>query len=139
MGDSDLDAIRQARRQELQSQQGGGQGGGGGSGGGGGQEDERKTRETEMRASILAQVLEPASADRLGRIRLVKASRAEDVENRLIALARSGQLRGPVSETQLKDILNALSEQQQETEKVTVQRRKGGWDEDDLDDLMGES
>jgi len=38
MGDSDLDAIRQARRQELQSQQGGGQGGGGG----GGQEDERK-------------------------------------------------------------------------------------------------
>ncbi|KAK0918309.1 hypothetical protein LTR91_013882 [Friedmanniomyces endolithicus] len=123
MGDSDLDAIRQARRQELQSQQGGGQGGGGG----GGQEDERKTRETEMRASILSQVLEPAAADRLGRIRLVKASRAEDVENRLIALARSGQLRGPVSETQLKDILNALSEQQQETEKVTVQRRKGGW------------
>ncbi|KAK1088727.1 hypothetical protein LTR33_000413 [Friedmanniomyces endolithicus] len=123
MGDSDLDAIRQARRQELQSQQGVGQGGGGG----GGQEDERKTRETEMRASILSQVLEPAAADRLGRIRLVKASRAEDVENRLIALARSGQLRGPVSETQLKDILNALSEQQQETEKVTVQRRKGGW------------
>ncbi|KAK1055588.1 hypothetical protein LTR12_011160 [Friedmanniomyces endolithicus] len=138
MGDSDLDAIRQARRQELQSQQGGGQGGGGG-GGGGGQEDERKTRETEMRASILSQVLEPAAADRLGRIRLVKASRAEDVENRLIALARSGQLRGPVSETQLKDILNALSEQQQETEKVTVQRRKGGWDEDDLDDLINDA
>ncbi|KAK3111587.1 hypothetical protein LTR53_013005 [Teratosphaeriaceae sp. CCFEE 6253] len=130
MGDSDLDAIRQARRQELQSQQGGGQNGG--------QEEAQKTRDAEMRASILAQVLEPAASDRLGRIRMVKASRAEDVENRLIALARGGQLRGPVSEAQLKDILNALSEQQQETEKVTVQRRKGGWDEDDLDDLLNE-
>lgn len=88
---------------------------------------------------MLAQILEPAAADRIGRIRLVKASRAEDVENRLITLARSGQLRGPVNEAQLKDILAAISEQQVEDEKVTVQRRKGGWDDDDLDDLMNES
>lgn len=53
-------------------------------------------------------------------------------------LARSGQLRARVSEVQLKDILNAVSEQQQEAEKVTVQRRKGGWDDDDLDDLLNE-
>ena len=53
-------------------------------------------------------------------------------------LARSGQLRGRVTEAQLKDILNAVSEQHQETEKVTVQRRKGGWDDDDLDDLQNE-
>lgn len=53
-------------------------------------------------------------------------------------LAQSRQLRGPVSEEQLKDILNAVSEQQQEAEKVTVQRRKGGWDDDDLDDLLNE-
>lgn len=87
---------------------------------------------------MLSQILQPAAADRLNRIRLVKASRAEDVENRLIMLARSGQLRGPVSEAQLKDILNAVSDQQQEAEKVTVQRRKGGWDDDDLDDLLNE-
>ena len=68
----------------------------------------------------------------------MKASRAEDVENRLIMMARSGQLRNRVTETQLKDILNALSEQQQEAEKVTVQRRKGGWDDDDLDDLLND-
>ena len=91
-----------------------------------------------MRATILSQILEPAAADRLGRIRLVKASRADDVENRLIMLAQSRQLRGPVSEAQLKDILNAVSEQSQEAEKVTVQRRKGGWDEDDLEDLLDE-
>ena len=68
----------------------------------------------------------------------MKASRAEDVENRLIMLARSGQLRSRVSEAQLKEILNAVSEQQQEAEKVTVQRKKGGWDDDDLDDLLNE-
>lgn len=97
-----------------------------------------RNREAEVRASILAQILEPEAADRLGRIRLVNASRAEDVESRLITLARSGQLRSKVSEVQLRDILSAVSESQQEAEKVTVQRRKGGWDEDDLDDLLNE-
>lgn len=53
-------------------------------------------------------------------------------------LARSGQLRSRVTEEQLKDILTAVNEQQQEAEKVTVQRRKGGWDDDDLDDLLNE-
>ena len=76
--------------------------------------------------------------DRLGRIRLVKASRANDVENRLIMLARSGQLRSKVTEAQLKDMLGQLSEHEasQESAKVTVNRRKGGWDDDDLDDLL---
>lgn len=60
------------------------------------------------------------------------------MENRLIMLARSGQLRSRVTEEQLKDILTAVNEQQQEAEKVTVQRRKGGWDDDDLDDLLNE-
>lgn len=68
----------------------------------------------------------------------MKASRADDVENRLIMLARSGQLRQKVTEEQLKDILGAVSEQQQEKETVKVQRRKGGWDDDDLDDLLNE-
>ncbi|KAI7228017.1 hypothetical protein KC330_g8103 [Hortaea werneckii] len=137
MADSDLEAIRQARKQELQSQGGGG-GGGGGAQAGGDQQEQQKNREAEVRQSILSQILDPAAADRLGRIRLVKASRAEDVENRLIMLARTGQLRQRVTEEQLKDILNAVNEQQQETEKVTVQRRKGGWDDDDLDDLLND-
>merc|ERR1712099_47360 len=134
MADSDLEAIRQARKQELQSRGGGG----GGAQGGGDQQEQQKNREAEVRQSILSQILDPAAADRLGRIRLVKASRAEDVENRLIMLARTGQLRQRVTEEQLKDILNAVNEQQQETEKVTVQRRKGGWDDDDLDALLND-
>lgn len=58
------------------------------------------------------------------------------METRLIMLARSGQLRAKVTEEQLKDLLNAVSETKEE-EKIVVSRRKGGWDDDDdLDDLL---
>lgn len=85
---------------------------------------------------MLAQILTPEAADRLGRIRLVKASRAEDVENRLIMLARSGQLRQKITEEQLKDILNGLSEQEQAKEPTVVRKTGGRWDDDDLEDLL---
>jgi programmed cell death protein 5 len=84
---------------------------------------------------MLAQILTPEAADRLGRIRLVKASRADDVENRLIMLARSGQLRQKITEEQLKDILNGLSEQEQAKE-IVVRKTGGRWDDDDLEDLL---
>lgn len=96
----------------------------------------RRQREAEARSSILGQILEGPALDRLGRIRLVKASRAEEVENRLIMLARSGQLRQKVTEDQLKELLGSLSDQAGAKETVTVARRKGGWDDDDLEDLL---
>ncbi|PGH26718.1 hypothetical protein AJ80_01664 [Polytolypa hystricis UAMH7299] len=88
----------------------------------------------DARQSILNQILLPEAADRLGRIRLVKESRATDIENRLITLARTGQLRAKVTEDQLKDLLNAVAENKEE-EKIVISRRKGGWDDDDLLDL----
>lgn len=75
----------------------------------------------------------------MGRIRLVKESRATDIENRLIMLARTGQIRQKVSEDQLKDILGAVAEQNEKEEsKIVVNRRGGGgWDEDEeLEELM---
>ena len=95
--------------------------------------------QAEARQSILSQILLPEAADRLGRIRLVKESRAADVENRLIMLARTGQLRQKVTEEQLKDLLNAMAEHSQKEEnKIVVSRRKGGWvgDDEDDDDLL---
>ncbi|KAL8645576.1 MAG: hypothetical protein Q9226_007237, partial [Calogaya cf. arnoldii] len=89
----------------------------------------------EARASILSQILQPEAADRLGRIRIVKESRATDVENRLIMLARSGQLRAKVTEEQLKELLGAVAENNERDGtaggKIVVSRRKGGWDDDD--------
>ena len=98
-----------------------------------------RQQESEARASMLSQILEPAAADRLGRIRMVKESRATDVENRLIMLAQSGQLKQKVTEDQLKDMLASLTEHERETGKsldhVKIVRRTG-WDDDDLDDLL---
>ncbi|KAJ5692186.1 DNA-binding protein [Penicillium macrosclerotiorum] len=88
----------------------------------------------ERRATIMNQILDPAAADRLGRIRLVKESRAVDIENRLMMLAQTGQLRQKVTEDQLKELLNAVAENQRKEEeehKIVISRRKGGWDDDD--------
>ena len=99
-----------------------------------------RKQESEARTSILNQILEPAAADRLGRIRMVKESRATDVENRLIVLARSGQLKAKVTEDQLKEMLASLTEHEKETGKGSVENvkvvRKSGWNDDDLDDLL---
>ncbi|PWY82248.1 DNA-binding TFAR19-related protein [Aspergillus heteromorphus CBS 117.55] len=127
MADSELEEIRRARLAQLQ-QQGGGAPRGGADGG---QEEQRRS---DRRSTILNQILEPEAADRLGRIRLVKESRAADVESRLIMLAQSGQLRQKVSEDQLKQLLNAMAENQRKDEeehKIVITRRKGGWDDDD--------
>lgn len=95
----------------------------------------RPTRqENEARQHILSQILHPEAADRLGRIRLVKEERATDVENRLIMLAQTGQLRSKVTEEQLKELLGGLAENK-EKEKIIVSRRKG-WDDDDDDDFL---
>jgi DNA-binding TFAR19-related protein (PDSD5 family) len=82
---------------------------------------------------MLNQILHPEAADRLGRIRLVKEQRATDVENRLLMLAQTGQLRQKVTEAQLKELLNAVADTKEE-EKIVVNRRKA-WDDED-DDLL---
>ncbi|KAI9927977.1 hypothetical protein ASPWEDRAFT_173626 [Aspergillus wentii DTO 134E9] len=128
MADAELEEIRRSRLAQLQ-QQGGSRGAGSE-----GQDEQRKQLEADRRSSILNQILEPAAADRLGRIRLVKESRAVDMENRLIMLAQTGQLRQKVTEEQLKDLLNAVAENQRKDEeehKIVITRRKGGWDDDD--------
>ncbi|KAJ5335337.1 hypothetical protein N7541_005164 [Penicillium brevicompactum] len=131
MGDAELEEIRRARLAQLQQQQGAR----GPSGqDGADQAQQKRQAEAEQRASIMTQILDPAAADRLGRIRLVKESRATDIENRLIMLAQSGQLRQKVTEEQLKDLLGAIAENQRKEEeehKIVISRRKGGWDDDD--------
>jgi DNA-binding TFAR19-related protein (PDSD5 family) len=87
----------------------------------------------DARKAMLNQILHPEAADRLGRIRLVKEERATEIENRLIMLAQSGQIRQKVTEVQLKELLNAVADNKEE-EKIVVSRRKV-WDDDD-DDLL---
>ncbi|EJP62277.1 hypothetical protein ACQRIT_007928 [Beauveria bassiana] len=135
MDDSELEQIRKARLEQLKAQGGGAGGSRQGGGGGGAQDQEQKRQQQDdARQSILNQILQPEAADRLGRIRLVKEERATEIENRLIALAQSGQLRQKVTEEQLKELLSAVADKKEE-EKIVVSRRKVWDDDDDLFDL----
>ncbi|KAG0128473.1 PDCD5-related protein [Tuber indicum] len=123
MDDDDLQKIRQARMQEL-AQQGQGQGG-----------NDKKQQEDEARKSIISQILAPEAIDRLGRIAMVKESRARDLENRLIMMARSNQIRQRVTEEDLIALINAIDEKKTTEQKVVFSRRKGVLDDDDDFDL----
>ncbi|SPO03903.1 related to programed cell death protein [Cephalotrichum gorgonifer] len=128
MDDADLEQIRKARLEQLKSERKGQ-----GQGDQEQQKQQRQQQQAEARRTMLDQILHPEAADRLGRIRMVKEERATEVENRLLMLAQSGQLRQKVTEAQLKELLNAVADNKEE-EKIVVTRRKV-WDDDD-DDLL---
>ncbi|MCJ1337667.1 hypothetical protein MMC09_002950 [Bachmanniomyces sp. S44760] len=135
MSDADLEEIRRARLAQLQQQKGASSSVEASSG----SDQGKAQQEADARNSILSQILLPEAADRLGRIRLVKESRATMVEDRLIMLAKSGQLRSKITEDQLKELLGSLAEHEEKAAgggKIVISRRKGGWDDDDeLDDM----
>uniref|UniRef100_A0A3Q2Q135 Programmed cell death protein 5 n=1 Tax=Fundulus heteroclitus TaxID=8078 RepID=A0A3Q2Q135_FUNHE len=112
MADEELEAIRRQRMAELQTkhadasnnQQG----------------EEAKQRETEMRNSILAQVLDQSARARLSNLALVKPEKANAVENYLIQMARFGKLGGKITESGLIEILEKVSQQTEKKTTVTV-------------------
>ncbi|CAG8613597.1 3347_t:CDS:2 [Cetraspora pellucida] len=91
MDDPELEAIRQARIRELQAAAAGG--------GSKSSEDEgeKKRQQEETRQTLLTQILDNEARERLARISIVKAEKARAVEDLLIRMAQSGQLRGKVT------------------------------------------
>ncbi|KAL7343729.1 double-stranded DNA-binding domain-containing protein [Rhodotorula toruloides] len=112
--DADLEAIRAKRMAELQAAGGGASpsstGGAGPSAGAGGGEEaaQRVAMEDEMRRTMMSQILSPEARERLSRIALVKPERAKSIEQLLMRMAQSGQIRGKVSEDQLIDVLDQV-------------------------------
>jgi programmed cell death protein 5 len=71
---------------------------------------------------------------------MVKAERATDLENRLIMLARSGQLRGRVSDDELVKLIGMVDDSRKKQgggnggdSEIVFQRRRAAVDEDDDD------
>ncbi|GAA5833973.1 hypothetical protein JCM11251_003578 [Rhodosporidiobolus azoricus] len=142
--DADLEAIRAKRMAQLQAS--GGSGGGspapGGSGGAGAADDgaARAAQEEEQRRTVMSQILSTEARERLSRIALVKPDRARAIEQLLMRMAQSGQLRGRVSEDQLIDVLDQVeamekgqsgsSGGQKTAGKITF-TRKSAYDSDD--------
>uniref|UniRef100_A0A3Q1HA43 Programmed cell death protein 5 n=1 Tax=Anabas testudineus TaxID=64144 RepID=A0A3Q1HA43_ANATE len=121
MADDELDAIRRQRMAELQAKHG---------------VRIKYTSweaETDMRNSILAQVLDQSARARLSNLALVKPEKANAVENYLIQMARFGKLGGKISESGLIEILEKVSQQTEKKMTVTFNRRRV-MDSDDEDD-----
>uniref|UniRef100_A0A673J0Q4 Programmed cell death protein 5 n=1 Tax=Sinocyclocheilus rhinocerous TaxID=307959 RepID=A0A673J0Q4_9TELE len=114
MADEELEAIRRQRMAELQAKHGG-------------------PPATEMRNSILAQVLDQSARARLSNLALVKPDKAKAVENYLIQMARFGQLGGKITEAGLIEILEKVSQQTEKKTTVKFNRRRV-MDSDDEDD-----
>ncbi|KAM7450264.1 Programmed cell death protein 5 [Porites harrisoni] len=126
MADDELAAIRAKRIQELQAQYGGQnatqmQ-----------QQQEAMQREAEMRNSMLSQILGQDARARLNSIALVKPEKAKMMEGMLIQMARTGQIAGKLSESQLVSLLQEVSEKTQK--KTTVKFNRKRIDDSDDDD-----
>ncbi|KAJ4947392.1 hypothetical protein JOQ06_009427 [Pogonophryne albipinna] len=126
MADEELEAIRRQRMSELQAKQGD-------ASNNQQQGEEAKQRETDMRNTILAQVLDQSARARLNNLALVKPDKANAVENYLIQMARFGKLGGKISESGLIEILEKVCQQTEKKMTVTFNRRRV-MDSDDEDD-----
>lgn len=83
---------------------------------------------------MLNQIMTPEAREKLNNIRLVKPDRAVQVESMVINAAQSGQLEGRITEDQLKDLLQTVTEKTQQKTSVTIDRRRRRFDDDDDDD-----
>ncbi|CAG8457966.1 5347_t:CDS:2 [Dentiscutata heterogama] len=119
MDDPELEAIRQARIRELQATAAAG-----GVSKSSEDDGEKKRQQEETRQTLLTQILDNEARERhnplllVARISIVKAEKARAVEDLLIRMAQSGQLRGKVSESQLIDLLQQINQQQKPEKKI---------------------
>ena len=95
------------------------------------------TAPAESRKQIISQICTPEAVDRLGRIAMVKASRATDLENRLIMLARTNQLRSRVTDEELVKLIGMVDDSKKKDNggdgEIVFHRRKAVFDDDDDD------
>lgn len=98
--DDELEEIKKKRLLELQQQQMLSQ-----------EAEEGKTRKQEFeeqKKAILRRTLTTEARERLGRIKVARPEVVEDIENQLIILAQSGQLKNKINDEQLRELLVKL-------------------------------
>ncbi|KAI9016574.1 PDCD5-related protein [Phycomyces nitens] len=152
MEDDELQAIRARRMAELQaggssapqvSGFGGGQSIPGGAGGASKDDEAKKGQMEEMRRTMLFQILDNSARERckqkniltsltflVARIQMVKADKARAVEDLLIRMAQSNQLRNKVTEQQLIDLLGQINQQEPSPAKTRIVYNRRRFDDD---------
>ncbi len=80
------------------------------------QRQERAQREFEVqRQAALRQILTPEARSRLTNLKMVRPEFAEQIEIQLIQLAQAGRINEPLTDEQLKTILQQLQGKKRET------------------------
>ncbi|KAH0911240.1 hypothetical protein HID58_034561 [Brassica napus] len=126
MADPELEAIRQRRMQELMAQHGTGKQGSQQNPDQERAQEDAKREADERRQMMLSQIL---SSQALARIALVKPEKARGVEDVILRAAQMGQIVEKVSEERLITLLEQINSQTSKQTKVTIQRRRGVFDD----------
>merc|ERR1712098_161010 len=93
------------------------------------QEQQQKQAEMEeKRAQMLSQICTAEALDRIGRIRVVKPDKADEIENTLLQMAMNGKIQAKVTDEDLKKLLAADGEK---TQTKVVMNRRNIMDDDD--------
>ncbi|MGC9227161.1 DNA-binding protein [Caldivirga sp.] len=95
-GEDELEEARRRKLEELQRKA---------------EEEERKRAEEAQKRAIIRVILTPEARSRLDNLRLVKPELVESIENQLIALAQSGRIKVPITDEELKKILETVYSQ----------------------------
>ncbi|XP_055383769.1 programmed cell death protein 5 [Condylostylus longicornis] len=126
MEDAELQALRQQRLNQLQTENAGADKNA--------QKQEQLQQQEMMKNSILSQVLDQEARARLNTLKLSKPEKAQGVEAMIIRMAQMGQLGGKLDDTQFVSLLNQVNAQMP-SQKSTVKydRRRAAIDSDDED------
>jgi len=101
--DERIEELRQRKMEELRDQAQGGDGQGGE-----GQQAAREQAEARKEA-LLKQHLTDGARQRLNAVQMSKPEIADQVEQQVVALARSGRLQDRIDEEQMKQLLRELT------------------------------
>lgn len=113
--------------------------GGDPTGNAGGESSAQQLKEQQMeeqRRAILEQACTQEALARLGRIRMVRESKAKAVENSIVSMALQGKLPGKISESKLIEILERGSASQSGAQEgqISIQRKRYAFDSDEDSD-----
>lgn len=96
LSENELEEARRRKLEELQRRA---------------EEEERRRVEEARKRAIIRVILTPEARSRLDNLRLVKPELVEAIENQLIALAQSGRIKVPITDDELKRILESIYSQ----------------------------
>ncbi len=96
VSDEELEEARRRKLEELQRRV---------------EEEEKRRYEEAQKRAYLRIILTPEARSRLDNLRLVKPELVEALENQLIALAQSGRIKVPITDDDLRKILESIYSQ----------------------------